>query len=317
MKKYIPIFTVLLIAPSVAFASWWNPLSWGSQSTSQSDLSAKIVALEQMISKKDADIATLNATIVTLSATTSIYVGGTKTVVKYLPCPNASAPTTIPRSTEVSNTSVQLAPTPKSSATISLDYSSPKSGTVSTYTNLPVLIFDVNPSGNNFYPKALVANISSSGAGSVGTAYLYQGITTSNSNSRPIATAVVSNGVANFSYISNIGTSPINKGISNVFTVTVDVSGLTTTIGNMETVSASVSSLLLFDSDGDTINASGSAQGEVITIKSNLQTTNLPSVTPASSQSGWWCDVNHNGKLVYYGDSAMAMPSYMDCSNGG
>ena len=29
MKKYFPIIAALLIVPSVAFASWWNPTTWG------------------------------------------------------------------------------------------------------------------------------------------------------------------------------------------------------------------------------------------------------------------------------------------------
>lgn len=67
MKKYLPIATILLIIPSVAFASWWNPSSWFSSQNAQNNASSttdeQIATLNSVIVSKDQEIAQLEAEI--------------------------------------------------------------------------------------------------------------------------------------------------------------------------------------------------------------------------------------------------------------
>jgi len=280
MKKYIIALAIVSFVPSVAFASWWNPLSWG-EKTDQSN----------EVSSLKAQIATLQQAIASLSATTSpstTTVGATKTVtvVKYLPCPTASNPVSTPPTPVVTvpvQPVVQVAvpPAPVSNPasvtfsgndpSISPPLAQPVSVTTSgsgQYLGLPVLTLYLVPSSNDIYLHTLTVNLNKSGQGTINTAYLYQGVV--GPSSRPILTGVVANGTVTFTIKSSdaqqvqLSTSFGNS--NNLLTLKVDVSGLANS-GDSEVVSASVSNVTANTSSGQNVNVSGSASGNVITVK--------------------------------------------------
>lgn len=72
MKKYIFTIAILSIVPSVAFASWWNPFSWGIFSSSQPNPQVQIISTT---TSSDNFISTSTAVM----ATTSINVTPTPT----------------------------------------------------------------------------------------------------------------------------------------------------------------------------------------------------------------------------------------------
>jgi len=72
MKKYIFTIAILSIVPSVAFASWWNPFSWGIFSSSQPNPQVQIISAT---TSSDNFISTSTAVM----ATTSINVTPTPT----------------------------------------------------------------------------------------------------------------------------------------------------------------------------------------------------------------------------------------------
>jgi hypothetical protein len=91
MKKYLPIATILLIIPSVAFASWWNPSTWfqsdGSQSNSSQnqellqrvqDLENKVAQEQQVASTTGSLVTSIVNSTSTISTTTNISVLQTK-----------------------------------------------------------------------------------------------------------------------------------------------------------------------------------------------------------------------------------------------
>ncbi len=163
-----------------------------------------------------------------------------------------------------------ITPVSASSATLSLDGSSPLSDTVPVtntaqgqYLGLPVLVFDVNAQGDTLHLHNVLVSIFPSGNGTVNAAYLYQGST-------PIASSAVVNNVATFRISDNAAgaTIPINTTVP--FTVKVDVSGLTTP-GSQEVVTASMSNaagyLAVYDSRDNAVTAlTGSANGNAITV---------------------------------------------------
>ncbi|MEI8249020.1 MAG: hypothetical protein WCG07_00810 [Candidatus Taylorbacteria bacterium] len=89
MKKYLPsLIIVTLIVPSVAFASWWNPISWfnGWSFSNNSDyktqvLEKRIADLENKLNNNSSTTTIATSTVIT--ATTSI----TNKVIKKSPAP--------------------------------------------------------------------------------------------------------------------------------------------------------------------------------------------------------------------------------------
>ena len=174
---------------------------------------------------------------------------------------------TIAASQNINQQSQPVATTPvsppltKSSASMVLDHNSPTSATFTSngqYSDIPALIFDVNPSGDNLLPHSLSLSIISAGNNNSGqnvggTVHLYQG---KGANMTPIGTAIISNGVATFSQIANTNTSPIDVGLINAFTVTVTAS---------LPISVSISSFTLIDSAGNIVDVTGTVNGNTIT----------------------------------------------------
>jgi hypothetical protein len=308
MKKYLYIPLLAFIFPSIAFAAWWNPATWFSSgnttatntvSTMDQSLLNQVNELRQQVdSQQSQNVATATPAVAPITTSGS----NLQSKISDLTAENSNLQSKVfslqtqlqtaqnnyslcqANSAKIQSSSVQVPPpatnsvpvSNSSSATIAIDTNSPKTQSVEAtdiadgqYLALPVLVFDVTPSGNDFYPTSLSVNISASGQGSVSTAYLYQGRPLAGSNATPIATAIVSNGVADFTQINNALTSPTDTGIINAFTIAVDVSGLTT-YGYTETVSASVTNLSLVDSKNNTVNATGSVTGKIINVENDI-----------------------------------------------
>jgi hypothetical protein len=98
MRKYISIISILLIIPSVAFASWWNPLSWGI-------FSALIHSNEQV---KITNIATSSNRVLLATSTHSVV----KTTESTVPISVYSVETE-PSPAAIGTTSQITAPIPK------------------------------------------------------------------------------------------------------------------------------------------------------------------------------------------------------------
>jgi len=174
--------------------------------------------------------------------------------------------------------------TSNSTASISLDASSPTSSTVSVtntvsgqYLNLPVLVFDIgNRSSNSnisYYLKNLSVRFSNSS--NIVAAYLYQGPLL-------LSSASVSGGVANFTNITNTSI-PVNA--SGVYTIKVDVSGINA--GNSASVSASIDSsgVTVIDSNYNNVSVNGSAYGNTITVTNGSTATQVTASVSLDSAS--------------------------------
>jgi len=94
MKKYLIAPIVLAFIPSIAFAAWWNPLSWGIFSSQSSLSSVPIFQLVNTTSTAQNNFAASTTTIV--SASSTVVVGSTTNlsvlihknkVKKYIPAP--------------------------------------------------------------------------------------------------------------------------------------------------------------------------------------------------------------------------------------
>jgi hypothetical protein len=103
MKKYLPIVaTLLLIIPSVAFASWWNPISWNWSALFNSPSSLQVQTQVQTVSTTTLP-TTSSSTQTSVIATTSINIVATSTppasqpvkkvIQKVFPTPVITSPT--------------------------------------------------------------------------------------------------------------------------------------------------------------------------------------------------------------------------------
>jgi len=138
------------------------------------------------------------------------------------------------------------------SASLSLDASSPLAGPVYQNSSVPILVFDITP--NTLADLSnLSVQLSTSGSGSITTAYLSQG-------GKNIATTTVTGNTAQFNQIS---VTPMSSNTAYPFMVRVD----TTNPQNL-IVTASVNSTnaRVVDSTGVLINIDGQAVGYPITV---------------------------------------------------
>jgi len=153
-------------------------------------------------------------------------------------------------------------------ANISLDGSSPLVGSVGVtnttqgqYLGLPVMVFDVNAQGDTLHLHSVSVGVANSGSGTVNAAYLYNGST-------PIASASIVNGVATFQNISDgqAGASiPVNT--TGLFTIKVDVSGLTAGIAPAVIVASTTpSQLSIYTSIDSNASVSGGAVSNAQTV---------------------------------------------------
>ena len=103
MKKYLPIIaTLLFIVPSVAFASWWNPISWNWSALFNSPSSLQVQTQVQTVGTTTSPTAP-SSTSTSVIATTSINIAATSTppasqpikkfVQKVSPTPVITSPT--------------------------------------------------------------------------------------------------------------------------------------------------------------------------------------------------------------------------------
>lgn len=130
------------------------------------------------------------------------------------------------------------------------------------YLGLPVLVFDVNAQNDSLRLNRVKVGISTTGTGSVGAAYLYQGST-------QVSSASVSGGVADFNNIlKGTAGATINRDQTLPYTVKVDVTGVTT--GTLAITAAvgtsSFSPITIFNSQDATVTANGSASGNAQTV---------------------------------------------------
>ncbi len=314
MKKYITILSTIAVItiPLVTHAIWWNPVSWfggqtNSQDVTETDRQAspsdRITYLNSVIMSKDEEISNLNTQLA--STTKQVPVIQTKIVTQTVH-DNSSDVQIANLNAQITNLNTQISAiqnkynictnqlaaqnqntqiTLPGRINLSLDYSNPQAKSVSTtngqYQGLPVLIFDVSPLSNadsSFHLHTVNLNITSSGQGTITKAYLY-GVYSKD----PIATAIVSNGMAIFNvddiYPTTVGTQ--------VFTIKIDASGIKD-VGSL-VISASVSNITVTDSGNKQINVDGSVQGKIITITNAVtnSSNNSSNVVPQTCPQGY------------------------------
>lgn len=181
-------------------------------------------------------------------------------------------------------------------ANISLSSVSPLSNSVpvtdttnNQYLGLPVLVFNVNAQNDTVHLHDVKVNVSVSGAGTVGAAYLLQGST-------QIASASIVNGVADFANITD-GTSGATIPVDTTlpYTVKVDVTGVTAAT----TVTASTSaSQVIYSSNDSSVIVSGAAIGnaQIVTGTGPLFTlVGSPSISKQVTNT----DQNGNATSTY------------------
>lgn len=150
-------------------------------------------------------------------------------------------------------------------ANISLDGSSPLVASIPVndttngqYLGLPIMVFSVNAQNDTLHLRQINLGVVSSGTGSVGAVYLYQGST-------QVASASVSGGVASFTNISN-GTSgatiPVNTTVP--FTVKADITGVTS--GSLTVTASTSATQTILSSNDSTVTVSGTATGNTQTV---------------------------------------------------
>ena len=238
MKKYLPIVTTLLIIPSVAFASWWNPTTWFSSTNttnSTSTISAtdqqlldRVNKLQQEVSQEQLQsVATITPTITnttdnsktqsnisTLTAENSALeskVSNLQTELQTVQSNYNICQTnlkTAQNQAQQSNPASTVQTNKSNSAILSLDPKNPNSsaGGVNGQVSALLLAFDIQPSSVGQSISTLTVDINSSipGNSSINTVSLYSGNPNiPNSGASLIATASVINGVAKFSNIQN------------------------------------------------------------------------------------------------------------------
>ena len=101
MKKYILIVAALSIVPSIAFASWWNPLTWNIFSSHQPNPPVQVISTTTPLNQTFTDNSTTTATTtISVATTTEVIVATTSTpkinvpVKKVIPSINTPSPTT-------------------------------------------------------------------------------------------------------------------------------------------------------------------------------------------------------------------------------
>jgi hypothetical protein len=160
MKKYFIAVAILNFIPSVTFASWWNPTTWGSTSDQIVSLNAQITSLQQTIAQQNSEISNLNTTITSLASATSSAPTTTSpkvtTVTKYLPCPAATVQPTTPVAVAPKPVPVQPAPTPTAPVVPPVTASSPN---YSNYEPVPTSSFILNPSAYAGQPIVITGPI--------------------------------------------------------------------------------------------------------------------------------------------------------------
>lgn len=79
MKKYLLVIATLSIVPSVAFASWWNPLTWNIFSSHQPNSSIQIISTTTLPDQTLTDNSTTTAVTIPAATTTEVIVATTST----------------------------------------------------------------------------------------------------------------------------------------------------------------------------------------------------------------------------------------------
>lgn len=188
-------------------------------------------------------------------------------------------------------------------ANISLDPSSPLVASVPVtdttngqYLGLPILNFAVNAQNDTLHLHEVKVRIYTSGTGSVGAAYLYNGST-------QITSASVSNGIADFTNITdgtNGATIPVNT--TGVFSVKVDATGVTNASNPLVIMSGVATStgsdLVVYNSIDGNVTVSGSATGNTQTVNSVgplFTLSGTPTITKQVSNT----DQNGNATTTY------------------
>jgi peptidoglycan hydrolase-like protein with peptidoglycan-binding domain len=150
------------------------------------------------------------------------------------------------------------------------------------YLGLPVLVFDVNAQNDELHLNTVKVGIATTGTGSVGAAYLYQGSTL-------VTSASVSGGLATFNNIPR-GTSGtvIAKDQTLPYTVKVDVTGVTS--GTLSVTAAvatsSFSAMTVYNSIDGTVTVNGSASGAAQTVAASgplFSLASAPTITKTST----------------------------------
>jgi len=311
MKKYSIVLVILLFVPSVTLAAWWNPATWFQSAdnnlpqqispeivpeaipTSLPESQASTTVQVQTIKQTTNTESTLLSKIDVLTAQNTSLESKIANIEKQLATTQNSysicqSNLTVAQNNRTATRSVDALPqqtTPITETPTIIfsgnDPSAPpttvKSISVTTtgngqYLGLPVITLYLVPSSNDIYLHTLIVNFTSSGQGTVNTAYLYAGIITS--ASRPIATGIIMNGVVTFTInpsdpiqiqlYKNSLNSPSNP--NNLLTVKADVSGLAHS-GDSEVISTSVSNMTANTSTNQNVNISGAANGNIITVR--------------------------------------------------
>jgi hypothetical protein len=194
------------------------------------------------------------------------------------------------------SSTVMYSSIPASSATLSLDATTPIANTTSvtniaagTYLNLPILTFDVNAQGSTLHLHSLTVNLADAGPGNVTNAYLYQGSTL-------IASTQISDYATNIATFNNIPDNTPGASVaantSVPFTVAVDVTGLANIANEVSvpvTVTASIlpSDLNIYNATDNRATISGSATGNPVTVEGAGVRFSLPSVPTITKQVGF------------------------------
>ena len=155
------------------------------------------------------------------------------------------------------------------------------------------MVFDVNAQNDELHLNTVKVSIATSGTGSVGAAYLYQGSTL-------VTSASVSGGLATFNNIPR-GTAGtvIAKDQTLPYTVKVDVTGVTS--GTLSVTAAvatsSFSAMTVYNSIDGTVTVNGSASGAAQTVAASgplFSLASAPTITKTSTS-----DSSGNVTAVY------------------
>jgi len=181
------------------------------------------------------------------------------------------------------------------SASVTLDAVSPLTGQTTQTSAVPVLVFDIQPQNGITALTSITTNISTSGTGSVTTAYLY-----ANTNGALLATAPVQNGVAHFTGIF----MQMSANTYQQYTVKVDTAN-----ANGLTITASVnttSGYSIVNASGVNISLTGSAVGYSIMVGGTLGSPIIPPPTVTAS--------NESASVSLDASSPLAGPVYQNSS---